>query len=574
MTRRRWILAALAALLVASALVIFTLDRGRRPAPSGAGAGTGGGTLVATLRTEPVTFNRYAVAAFPTRLIADLTQGRLVRINRVTQELEPWLAESWTRSGDGLAYTLQLRRGVRFSDGEPFTSADVVFSFAAAYDPRAASVLGESLRVNGKPLAAHAVSPTQVTLTLPEPSASGLRLLDNLPIYPRHRLGTALADGSFAKAWGPQTPPSEMAGLGAFVLTRYDPGERLAFARNPHYWRRDAAGRQLPYLDRLTLEIVTDQNAELLRMRAGQLDVMQAELRPEDYLPLKREADAGRLRVIDVGASLDHHLLWFNLGAPRATRGWLLDANFRRALSSAVDRAAFVRTVYLGAATPSWGIVSPANRTWFSEATDRPAYDPAAARSRLAGMGLTDRGHAGELADASGAPIRFTLLVQKGIAESEKGASFLREAFARVGVGMDVVALDPATMMDHWAKGDYDAIYHHLDTSDTDPAGNMDLWLSAGAMHLWHPKQAAPATEWESRIDALMKKQAAMLDLPERQRLFADVQRTVAEHLPAFSFATPHVFVSTSTRVIGGRPSPQRPQLLWDADEITVNGRP
>ena len=114
----------------------------------------------------------------------------------------------------------------------------------------------------------------------------------------------------------------------------------------------------------------------------------------------------------------------------------------------------------------------------------------------------------------------------------------------------------------------------HIDSSDADPAGNMDLWLSAGAMHLWHPNQPAPATEWESRIDALMNNQAATLDVPERQRLFADVQRTMAEHLPALSFATPHVFVSTSTRVTGGRPSVQRPQLLWDADEISVGTQP
>ena len=116
-----------------------------------------GGSLVATVRTEPATFNRYMRVAFPTHLIAMLTQARLVRINSATLELEPWLAESWTLSADRRTYTLRLRRGVRFSDGEPFTADDVLFSFAAAYDAKTASPLGDALRVRGEPLVVRAI---------------------------------------------------------------------------------------------------------------------------------------------------------------------------------------------------------------------------------------------------------------------------------------------------------------------------------------------------------------------------------------------------------------------------------
>ncbi len=572
MTRLRWALLALLGIGVV-ALASWQLTRERDAGAPLTAPRSIGGSLVATVRTEPATFNRYMRVAFPTHLIAMLTQARLVRINSATLELEPWLAEGWTLSADRRTYTLRLRRGVRFSDGEPFTADDVLFSFAAAYDAKTASPLGDALRVRGEPLVVRAISPTEVALTFPEPYGPGLRLLDSLPIYPRHRLARALADGTFATAWGTQTPPAEMTGLGPFVLTQYQPGQRLTFARNPHYWRKDAAGRQLPYLDRLTLEIVPDQNAELLRLQAGQLDLLQSELRPEDYFPLKRQADAGRVRVIDVGPNLGSQLLWFNLGSRDKTRPWLQSDDFRRALSCAVDREAFVRTVYLGAAKPSWGLVSPANRTWYSAAADRPAYDVARARTLLAGLGLSDRRQPGDLEDASGAPVRFTLMVQKGIAASEKGAAFLREAFGRVGVRMDVVATDQGAMMDRWAHNDYDAIYHWLDVTDTDPAGNRDFWLSSGSMHLWHPAQKTPATEWEAHIDALMDQQAAALDVAERQRLFADVQQTVAEHVPALSFASPHVFVATSARVIGGRAAAQRPQLLWDVDEIAVATR-
>ncbi len=98
-----------------------------------------GGELVASTRSEPSTYNRFvnAGARAATDVFTLLTQARLVRVNRTTDDLEPWLAEGWTTSADGLTYTMTLRPDIQFSDGQPLTSADVLFSFRAAYDPDA-----------------------------------------------------------------------------------------------------------------------------------------------------------------------------------------------------------------------------------------------------------------------------------------------------------------------------------------------------------------------------------------------------------------------------------------------------
>ena len=104
-------------------------------------------------------------------------------------------------------------------------------------------------------------------------------------------------------------------------------------------------------------------------------------------------------------------------------------------------------------------------------------------------------------------------------------------------------------MMGRWSEGDYDAIYHLLSPTDTDPAGNLDFWLSSGGSHVWNPNQSKPATDWERTVDELMRKQATSLDQAERLRLFGEVQRIFAEHLPAMTFAVPHVYVATSARV-------------------------
>jgi peptide/nickel transport system substrate-binding protein len=567
--RRRLALAIVVAVAIA---VAWWTMRPAAPAPSpeAATAASEAQSIVATLRSEPATFNRFTGPAFPTYLVSRLTQASLVRIDRVTHALEPWVADRWTRTPDGRRYRLHLREGVAFSDGRPLTSADVVFSFRAAYDTRTGSHFADALLVEGKPVEVTAIGPSEVEVAFPAPNP-GLRLLADLPIYPAHLLERALEDGTFARAWGPRTPPSEMAGLGPFVLQSYEPGERLVFARNPHYWRRTPAGSHLPALDRITVEIVPDQNAELLRLQAGQVDVMQSELRPEDYLPVKREADAERVRLVDVGRSLDAHVLWFNLrqhgGSPHQ---WLRRKEFRRGLSMAVDRGDFVRTVYLGAAEPAWGPVAPANDRWFDATAPTTPFDTVQAGALLDQLGLVDRDGDGVRDDAAGAPVRFTVLVQKGITASEKGGAALRERFAAVGVGLDVVAMDLGAMMGRWQQGHYDAIYHLLSPTDTDPAGNLDFWLSSGSAHVWNPGQAKPSTDWERAIDELMRRQATSLDDDQRRRLFGEVQHVFAEHLPAMTFAVPHVYIATSARVASRAIAVQRPQLLWDPDSITL----
>ena len=201
---------------------------------------------MASVHTDPKSFNRFVQRDSTTDLVSTLTHSKLVRLNRITQDIDPWLAESWTRAADGLSYTLTLRPNVTFSDGHPFTADDVLFSFDAAYDERVGSAIADTLMVGGKRLRVAAPDPLTVVVTFPETFAPGLRILDNLPILPKHVLGAALKDGTFGKAWGLGTPPDQIVGLGPFVVSEYAPGQRVVFARNARYWRKAANGDALP----------------------------------------------------------------------------------------------------------------------------------------------------------------------------------------------------------------------------------------------------------------------------------------------------------------------------------------
>ena len=546
----------------------------RETAKPTAGGPVRGGSLIASLRSEPATFNRFVTGgnSSATDLISELTQATLVRVNRVTGAIEPALAERWSASRDGRTFTLTLRDDVTFSDGAPFTSADVVFTCAVVYDPKVASVLASALKVQNKPLQVTAPDAHTIVVAMPAPFAPGLALLDSLPILPKHQLEAAYTSGKFQDAWNVSTTPGSMAGLGPFVLTQYQPGQRLVFSRNPHYWRKDAAGAPLPYLDAISLEIVASQDAEILRMQAGSIDLMaQADLRPQDYASLKRIAGQG-FTLVELGPAVDPNMLWFNLtpaAAARPGKSFLQRAEFRQAVAYAVDRDAIVSSVYLGDATPIYGPVSPGNKAWYSDQAPRYPYDPAKAKALLARVGLVDRNGDGLLEDASGARVRFTILTQANHIRG-RVATVLQEQLRQVGITVDVAALDPRSMFQRFAAGDYDAMYYGFQASSLDPANNLDFWLSSGSAHVWNAEQPQPATSWERRIDDLMQQQSAAPTLAERQRLFAEVQAIFGENLPAVYFVTPNIAVAMSSRVGGAQPALLDPKVLWASDELYI----
>lgn len=532
--------------------------------------------LIATVRSEPRSFNRVLTADRLSALLAHLTHGRLVRVNSATQDIEPWLAESWVMEENHRDWRVTLRRDVRFSDGEPFTSADVEFSLAAVFDPAVGSPLAEALAPAGHPIRVVALDPYTVRVSFTASYGPGMRLLEALPILPRHRLQKALSEGTFKQAWSTTTPPSELVGLGPFRISRYIPGQRLELERNPHYWRRGADGTRLPLLDELILEIVPDQNAEMLRLETGQADLVSGELRPEDWARIERLQEQGRLKVIELGIGLDPEALWFNLTPHFARRepsraAWMQRLEFRKAVSLAIDRVDLVRTIYLGAGVPIGGPVTPGNRLWHDDAVRPVPQDTERSRALLTSIGLVDRDGDGIRQDSDGHPIRLTLLTQRGHAIRERTAAYLEQDLVKVGIDLDVVALDTPALVARLSSGDFESVLFVVQSSDTDPAANLDFWRSSGAFHLWFPSQATPSTDWETRLDALMDEQVASTDPATRRAVFRRAQLLLAEHEPIIHFAAPVLRVAVSPRVQGLQPGLLQPYLLWNADSLAVS---
>lgn len=526
-----------------------------------------------SIRNAPQSLSWFTRHDAGTHVVSLLTQASLVRVNRTTQELEPWLADRWDRSNDGLRYTLTLRPDAVFSDGTPMTSADVTFSFAAAFDKE--SLLSDVLTVGGDRITAAAVDPRTVAITFPSPFGPGLRILDGLPILPRHKLESSLRSGTFGASWRATSAPADVVGLGPFRLTDSRGGEQLVFEANPHYFRRNDSGGPYPRVARLVLQVLPNQDAQILALQSGESDGSASEIRPGDYGLAKQLADSGEVRLHDLGPGMDPDGLWINLrpGAfdGDSRRTWIQRDEVRQAISLGVDRQLFADTVFAGAAEPVFGPITLANRHWWVAPTQSPRADLAAARARLAAAGLSDRDGDGLVDDEGTRHARITLLTQKGQTSLERGASAVRDQMRLVGLSIDVVPMEAGALIQRFLSGaGYDAVYFNLTTTDTDPASQLDFWTSRGSAHVWNLGAPAKPLEWERQIDDLMAHQTTSLDDLERVQRFAQVQGIFAAHVPMIHFAVPRVFVATSTRLKGLTLAPARPQWLWAADTVDV----
>lgn len=539
----------------------------------GEGAAQKGGRLVVAYRNEPTSHNKIVGTNVGDELLYRLTQAPLVRVNRETAAIEPRLAESWTSSDDGLTWTFTLRNGVKFSDGTPLTSADVVFTFRLLYDPDVASDMASTLKVGNQPLTVRALDQRTVVVVFPGPYGPGISVLDAVPILPRHKLESALEAKRVRDVWTMKSASSDIAGLGPFRVREYRPAERMVLERNPHYWLTDAEGRALPNLDEVEVQFVSDQNAETLRLQSGAVDLMTNQVRFEDLAALRQLERSGTVRLYDAGTTTAPDLMWFNLNPDAVVakaRPWIHQAGFRRAVSMAIDRTAIVNTVFLGEAVAIAGPVTPGHGQWFDPAIAAPVFDRAAAARELDAVGLTDRNGDGTREDAAGSPARFSILTQRGHSVRERTAAVVQEQLKAVGITVDVVAMDGPSLLQRFGQKDYDAILYGFEFDSFDPARHAQFWMSSGGYHVWQPGQTTPATSWEARIDDLMTRQSTTLDAATRLRLYSEARAVLHEQQPVLYFAAPRVILATSARVQGVRVSVLAPNILWNVDALSL----
>lgn len=567
--------------------------RGKNPLPQGVETtdqppGKVGGTFVYTLPSEPRTFNALiAEDAYAAQLI-DLMLPGLITQDPFTQQPKGALAEGWEVLPDHKSYLVHLRKGLRWSDGEPFTADDVIFSFGVIFADTQDPATGETVpkvpnryrqqfTIGGQPLRFEKIDDWTVRFETAVPYAPFLNDLGFVSILPKHKLARFVEDGTFKSQWSNQTAmddPAQIVTMGPFRIHSYRPGERIVLEPNPHYWRADKNGQRLPYINYLIVKFVPDANTGLLLFATGQSDAQL--LAPSEVAWVEKNASTYEFTVYNRGPDSSIFFIFFNLKTGVNAQGkpygdpvkfkWFSDVRFRRAVQRSIDRPGIIRAVFFGDGTPLNSIISASNGKWHNPNTVKYPYDVEKARAELAEAGFR-LGPDGKLRDAEGHPVNFELLVSDGSERSAKMATTFMDNLKALGIELRLSYIDFGTLISRVSNTfDFDATFMGL-TGGGDPSGGKSVYCSDGRMHLWNPSQKTPATAWEKRVDELFAASETEFDEAKRIRLIYQMQDIFAEELPLIFLVTPTEFMGLKNHWQGVRPPPIG-SLLWNLDEL------
>lgn len=384
---------------------------------SAADAPKQGGTLTTIVQPEPVTLTPAANTAQPTQYVAANIFDGLVYYD-LDLKPQPSLAQSWTVAPDGLTITFNLRNGVKWHDGKPFSSADVKWSLENVWKtihPRNRAIFENVASVD---------TPDEATviLRLSKPSLPILSVINGIgaPILPKHLYeGTDVLNNPYN---------NKPVGTGAFVFKEWKKGEYVLLERNPDYWEP-----KKPYLDKIVFKVIPDAAARAAAIEKG--EVQYAAFNPVPFRDVERLAKLPAIKVETGGYDWLSPVLYFDLNVENT---YLKDVRVRQAIAHAVDKDALAKVVWYGYGKPAVSAV-PSTLTSFHDATvPKYPFDLKKAETLLDEAGFK-RGADG---------VRFTL---------NHDFEYLKQALKRVGIEVKIRSQDTSAFIKRvYADRDFD----------------------------------------------------------------------------------------------------------------------
>ena len=522
--------------------------------------GVPGGTWLSSLTNDPKTFNTLTARDGDTRAVVDLLFDHLADYDPYEREFIPNLA-SFTvevdEEADSLTVFYTLRDDLYWTTLAdpgtrlPVTADDVVFwydeiegdqelqqpGYAGQFIelPDGSEARIEATRVDARTVAFH----------YPRIVANPI-LSTNMSFGPRYLYEPAKREGGaegVLNLFSIDTDPATIPSVGPYYVAEYEPGVRVVAVRNPNYWKRDAAGVPLPYLERVIYQIVPDRNTELLLFKEGNKDSYS--LRPEDLDELLNVAEPD-FTVYNGGASLGSAFIAFNQNPDtmdELVHSWFSQTRFRQAMSALLNRDRIASQVYRGLAEPALHFFARANPYFDESIRQEFSYDPERARELLAEIGIRPNAE-GLMEDAAGNHVEFNLHVG---AENNVGVDVMNifaDELKAVGITGNVRAIDFQKLVE-MLTSTYD---WHVATASLGanywPSGGSNVWQSKGNFHLWHPLQEEPATDWEARVDYLYNEGRFTIDRERAKAIYDEYQRLLLDQAPMTYIVHPLSFVA------------------------------
>jgi peptide/nickel transport system substrate-binding protein len=391
-----------------------------------------GGTLTAARAADALIWDPAVVNENDSLWAEQQIQATLVKITPDGKGFMPYIAQSWNVSDGGRLYTFHLFPQAKFCNGQPITSADVVYSF----DRESASNSINAWQFPGL-----------VSVTAQGPNTVLVRLKNPSPAYISYVTlwGSAITSKAYGEKVGAKGLADKPLGTGPFCLANWQKGQEIDLVRNQYYWLKDAQGNRLPYLDAINWKIIPDDNARVLALESGQVQVITA-------VPAGQFAQLKSIPHVVPGETYALATALINLVVHRP---YFADLKVRQAMNYALDKNAIVKAVLFGHGQPA---MSPYDLANWSTPTYGYTYNLAKAKQLMA---------------QSTYPHGFTCTViyVSGDTVAAETMVIVKAQLAKIGITMNIRPLE---------SGAFTAAY----SAETD-----DMWYGEGTGDIFDPSE-------------------------------------------------------------------------------------
>jgi peptide/nickel transport system substrate-binding protein len=434
------------------------------------------------------------------------------------------LAESFEVSKDGLTITFHLRRGVRWHDGAPFSSRDVLYTYRVIIDPKTPTAYAEDFKQVKKLVALddHTVRATYASPFAPALASWGTSIL------PAHLLeGQDITRSPLAR---------KPVGTGPYRFREWIAGQKIVLEYNPDYFE----GR--PYIDRYIYRIIPDTSTMYMELKAGAIDLMN--LTPVQYArQTTSRRFTSRFNKFRYPSS-GYLYMGYNLRHPLFG-----DKRIRQAITAAIDKDELIQGVLFGMGQKAHGPIVP-DRWAYNPNVRDIAYDPKHAAELLAEAGWKDKNADGILV-RNGKPFQFTILTNQGNQQRLMSAQIIQQRLKQVGIDVKIRIVEWATFLKEYIdKGKYEVVMLGWNTSQ-DP-DMYDVWHSSKT----NPGELNFVGFKNAEVDRLLVEGRGTFDLEKRRKAYFRIQEILADEQPYTFLYVPDALPTVSARIRGVEPAP------------------
>lgn len=343
--------------------------------------------------------------------------------------------------------------------------------------------------------------------------------------------------------WTVDTDPKTIPSMGPYYLTSYRPGIGATMKRNPHFWKRDAWGQSIPYIDTIEYHIVPNLDTEKLKFQAGELETFS--LRPQDMEDMIQKKDKD-YTVYYGGANPGSSIFGWNEN-PKTVDPvklkWFTDVRFRQAMVYFYNSARVISQVYRDLASPATGFFAEKNPYFDPSVKLKFGYDPEKGKALLAEAGFKLGGD-GKLVDAGGHPVVYDLLIVPSSNTIVDLCNIYIDELKKVGITVRLQSVDFQKYLTKLSETyDWDSTVVSFGV-DSFPIQGSNVWPSDGDLHFWNPHQTKPATAWEARVDELYHAGYVTRDHDKAAKVWTEFQQTLLDNAPVFQLVHRDVFVA------------------------------